>query len=264
MSEVTNGVPEVVPPKKQVCEYCNESSFTDCKQCSKPVCKVHVSTSSLELCAVCMQQRKERGISICGQPISETESCQVVTGQTCYVCHDYFCKSHASKHDPWMCSKCASDIEPIDYVGPKSVEIKPLVDDEGVTHSGKHIVPVFADGKTVTHIASSYVDSLSDTELESFLTELQEEVRKAERIMYSKIFAKSTVEIALSERKKARKRHDRAQRLENLQSKKTVSVPKQATTTEVKDVLKEQMSAMLKTPEGKKKMAELLKGLMSK
>lgn len=238
------------------CFYCNEHSFAKCETCGVDVCKEHVSSENLNVCAVCAGQAPLRGIYPCS-------FCTKLTARSCLICHRTFCLGHQSRRDKWMCSDCSSDALPLDELA-IDVEIRPLIDDDGVTHKGKHIVPVAG-----THISLHYIDTLSDKELEEFLTELKEEIRRTERMLYSKLLAQTTVETSLVERGKARKRSERAESLSRAVSSKQVIAPprgvsaKSAPALATQDVVAE-LKAKASTPEGKKAMLELLKGLMKK
>ena len=240
------------PKERPVCFFCNDSSFTACTNtnCLKFICKHHISLTSLNLCASCNNEENQRGISACF-------SCLTKSGQTCYICGRPFCKTHTSKRDRWMCSDCSSDAMPTDSLS-VDVEIKPLVDDEGVTHKGKWITEVGG-----THIAANYIDNLTDEELAAFAHEYQGKIREAEKLMYSRIMVKDRLDIAITDREKKKTRENRAERLARTVSTRQVIAPPivaKPTSVEVSAKIAE-----LKTsPEGKKQMLEILKALLDR
>jgi len=146
------------------------------------------------------------------------------------------------------------------------VEIRPLIDFEGVTHKGKHIVPISS-----THVAYSYIDGLSDTELTEYANELKAEIKNAEKLMYGKLIVLGHVEGVTSDRDKAKKRKSRLENTGKVFSSKQMTVPGQAgppkreaapTVTEIKQGMTNLAKSL--SPEMKAKMLEVLKKMKEK
>ena len=183
----------------------------------------------------------------------------------CMICHRNFCKTHVSSNDLDLCHECAAEPnrDPTPVFKESTVTIGPLVDDEGVTHTGKHIVPV-GD----TFVAARYIDSLDDAALEVMLMEYKAKVQEAEKMLYSHTIVAGTVEMAISERKRKKRIQDHAARIVRTPQGKQIVLPGRGTTSRVPqkvgaDAVKERIALMSKE-EKKAFLAKLFEILQSK
>lgn len=137
---------------------------------------------------------------------------------TCLICKRSFCKHHASKNDLSLCFDCAAD--PTDAVVVET-KIEPLVDDEGVTHTGRHIIPV-----NNTYIVTEYIDRLTDDELKAQVLAYQQKIKEAEQLLYSRVIVESTLRNNLEDRVKKKRVQDKAARIvRDATGSKTVVLP---------------------------------------
>ena len=185
----------------------------------------------------------------------------------CMVCHRHFCKTHVSANDLDLCHECAvepnRDPTPIKEFTESTVTIGPLIDDEGVRHTGKLITPV-GD----TFVAARYIDSLDDAALEAMLTEYRDKVQEAEKLLYSHTIVAGTVEMAISERKRKKRIQDHAARIVRTPQGKQIVLPGRQTGPRVPqkvgmEAVKERIASMTKE-EKKALFAKMLEVLKSK
>jgi hypothetical protein len=185
----------------------------------------------------------------------------------CMICRRLFCKTHVSSSDLDLCHECAAepnrDPTPIREFAESTVTIGPLIDDEGVRHTGKLITPV-GD----TFVASRYIDSLSDEQQEEMLMEYRAKVQEAEKLLYSHTIVASTVKMAISERKRKKRIQDHAARIVRTPQGKQIVLPGRQTGPRVPqkvgiDAVKERIASMSKE-EKKAFVAKLFEVLKSK
>jgi hypothetical protein len=109
--------------------------------------------------------------------------CQVECLSLCQACHKPFCDKHVSSLDNSFCIAC------VDFQNTR-IESKPLVDDEGVTHKGRHLI---LTGETWMR-NRDVIAKMTDVELEAKLTSLKTAVHEAEMILDFRRIALSQVE----------------------------------------------------------------------
>jgi hypothetical protein len=195
-------------------------------------------------------------------PIAHGEACSYCTNTAhtkCFACQRFFCSEHASKHDTFLCRDCAdpnADELTVD------TEIKPLIDEDGVKHTGKHIIPIGG-----TYAATSFVDTLSDEDLRAYAEEYRAKVKEAEFMLYSRLIVSGNLDQKVLERERKRRLAGRAARIAKTPEGKQVILPgpgqKPTVPKAVEAVLtpKEIFAGLMSTPEGKAKLVEVLKGL---
>ena len=100
------------------------------------------------------------------------QECEKTSTFTCIKCGASFCPDHLSPLDEEYCINCLTM---------KSAETRdePLVDEEGVTHKGRHII---VTGEIYQTQARAISDR-TDEELEIWITHYQELVRDAEKTL---------------------------------------------------------------------------------
>lgn len=159
----------------------------------------------------------ESKVEIAKQHI-ECAFCHEVWFDKCVICHRPFCKFHVAKSDLTLCYDCASD--PTDSISFES-KVEPLIDDEGVTHTGKRITPI-GD----TYVVTDYIANLSDEDLVKMLVEYQTKIKDAEKLLYSRIIVHNTIRGAVADRDHKKKMRDRAARvMKDATGAKTISLP---------------------------------------
>lgn len=100
----------------------------------------------------------------------------------CSSCHMYFCTQHQSEFDRSLCSVCVSIANTI-------IQSKPLVDEDGIAHKGRHLI---LSGEAWMR-SRDVISSMTEPELEAKLLSLKEAVHEAEmvldyrRIIYSQV-----------------------------------------------------------------------------
>lgn len=109
--------------------------------------------------------------------------CEVECFALCRSCHKAFCDLHTSSLDSSFCSPC------VDFSNTK-IEVKPLVDDEGVTHKGRQLI---LTGETWMR-NRDIIAQMTDIELEAKLIALKQAVHEAEMILDFRRIALSQVE----------------------------------------------------------------------
>lgn len=194
-------------------------------------------------------------------------NCRDRTFSTCFVCHRHFCKHHASHSDITLCYDCSND--PKDLSDPIKVDVTigPLVDQEGVTHNGRFITPI---GDTFQSL--SFLNDLSTNDAKAMIVEYQTKIKDAEKLMYSRLIVKSTLERLVEDREKHERFKAKAARIaKNLDGSKTVVMPGQpapkakAPVIDIKTVLLSLgRAAVSGTPEEKAQAAAILATLKSK
>lgn len=90
----------------------------------------------------------------------------------CNSCKKPFCFTHRSSLDNAYCSAC------IDFQNTR-IESRPLVDDEGVSHKGRHLI---LTGETWMR-NRDIIAQMTDIELEAKLTALKQAVKEAEMVL---------------------------------------------------------------------------------
>jgi len=108
---------------------------------------------------------------LCGDPICKR----------CPACTFYFCELHASETDDTFCQDCVTEDSSF-------VKVEPLVNRNGGTEQGSHIVPVgehwFSSMRTVS--------VLTDTELGEWIDRYRHKVKEEERkLQYNRIMLSS-------------------------------------------------------------------------
>lgn len=109
--------------------------------------------------------------------------CQAVPFQFCKTCQRPFCLVHASQLDNTFCSVC------IDFSNTR-IEVKPLIDEDGVTHKGRKLL---LTGETWMR-NRDVISKMTDIELEAKLTALTQAVREAEMILDFRRISRQQVE----------------------------------------------------------------------
>lgn len=98
--------------------------------------------------------------------------CRAAPASPCIKCGQDFCPEHLSMLDNEYCNNCL----PLESAGTKD---EPLVDEEGVTHKGRHII---VTGEIYQTQARAISDR-TDEELEIWISHYQELVRDAEKTL---------------------------------------------------------------------------------
>lgn len=109
--------------------------------------------------------------------------------KNCLSCKKNFCFIHRSSLDNSYCSAC------IDFQNTR-IENKPLVDDEGVQHKGRHLI---LTGETWMR-NRDIISKMTDVELEAKLTALKQAVHEAELVLDFRKIALNQVENEKGER----------------------------------------------------------------
>lgn len=107
----------------------------------------------------------------------------------CRSCHRAFCELHVSSLDSSFCSAC------VDFVNTK-IEVKPLVDTEGVSHKGRQLI---LTGETWMR-NRDIISQMTDIELCAKVTSLKQAVKEAEMILDYRRISLSQVENEESDR----------------------------------------------------------------
>ena len=112
------------------------------------------------------------------EPNCSFEDCPNQSLSQCKRCKLLYCLDHASEIDPMMfCVNCAT---PQDI----TIEQKPLIDKEGVTHQGRSLTPT----GPLYVITSKLINEMSDEELKNFIIYNQQAIHEAENLVdYRKI-----------------------------------------------------------------------------
>lgn len=132
-------------------------------------------------------------------------ACHEPSFAKCFICNRPYCKKHPSYSDIALCFDCGSGNPAAEQDALRAnFEMKPLVDDEGVEHDGKHLVPV-AD----TFVVRGYIDRLTDEELDEQVNEYAVKMKDAEKLYYSRMIVHTTLRGAQDERKRRKRIKDR-------------------------------------------------------
>jgi len=107
----------------------------------------------------------------------------------CIQCHRTFCPHFASELDRNFCRVCLTTSEAV-------VEEKPLIDEEGIHHDGKWIMPAGSIYKTLPKA----IADMSDGELDKYLEYMAGRLKDAERTAQYVRIAKSTADMEKSHR----------------------------------------------------------------
>jgi hypothetical protein len=113
----------------------------------------------------------------------------LVNESKCKSCGNLFCSVHASQLDKSFCSSC------IDFQNTR-IENKPLTDQDGVTHKGRHLLltgEVWMRNRDV-------ISKMTDIELQAKLTALSQAVKEAEMILDFRRISKNQVENEIGDR----------------------------------------------------------------
>jgi hypothetical protein len=101
---------------------------------------------------------------------------------SCASCHKAFCTEHQSDFDRSICKECISIANTI-------ITAKPLIDDEGVSHKGRHLI---LSGEAWMR-SRDVIANMTDHELEAKLQSLKEAVHEAEMVLdYRRIIYSQT------------------------------------------------------------------------
>lgn len=106
---------------------------------------------------------------------------------TCQVCKREVCREHESPLDKTFCTECVG-------VPSEAMKIEPLVDEDGIKKTGRHIV---LSGEFWVR-SNKIIDSMTESELHSWLTELKDSVRETELTLDFKRIHVAKVENELS------------------------------------------------------------------
>ncbi len=109
--------------------------------------------------------------------------CNAEDGLICISCHKPFCPQHVSSLDNSYCTVC------VDFSNTK-ISSTPLVDEDGVTHQGRHII---LTGETWMR-NRDIIAKMTDVELEVKLLGLKQAVREAEMVLDFRRIALTQVE----------------------------------------------------------------------
>lgn len=109
--------------------------------------------------------------------------CQAETHSVCKACTRAFCDIHTSQLDKTFCAAC------VDFSNTR-IEVKPLVDEDGVTHKGRKLL---LTGETWMR-NRDVISKMTDIELEAKLTALTQAVREAEMILDFRRISRQQVE----------------------------------------------------------------------
>jgi hypothetical protein len=115
--------------------------------------------------------------------------CSVNCISVCKFCNESFCELHSSSLDRSSCAVC------VDFSNTK-IESKPLIDDEGVTHKGRHLI---LTGETWMR-NRDIISKMTDVELEAKLIALKTAVHEAEMILDFRRIASTQVESEIGDR----------------------------------------------------------------
>ena len=125
----------------------------------------------------------------------ECAKCHSLCFKVCPTCKGGFCEDHTSPIDDTVCSLCLPDSVVV-------IEEKPLVDDDGVSHEGKLIVPHGEGFKTLPH----QIVELSDYQLKARIQYYKEKIRQLEKSLEYHRIALSTMELEDAGREEIRKK----------------------------------------------------------
>jgi hypothetical protein len=114
----------------------------------------------------------------------ECAKCHSLCFKVCPTCKGGFCDEHTSPVDDAVCSLCLPDSVVV-------IEEKPLIDDEGVSHEGKLIVPSGEGFKTLPH----QIVELSDYQLKARIQYYKEKIRQLEKSLEYHRISLSTMEL---------------------------------------------------------------------
>jgi len=108
----------------------------------------------------------------------------------CKTCKLPFCENHKSEIDPHYCSMCVNDVT-------TEVAVEPIVDEEGVTHRGQHIL---LKGDAFRSTAKDIVE-MTDEELDSWIVEYQHLVKQTESRLTHQRICLTTAQFEREERR---------------------------------------------------------------
>lgn len=109
----------------------------------------------------------ENGHTLCSVP-----NCNDNGPWICKSCFKHFCSLHRSLLDADVCTVCVS-------ISNTSVTVKSLIDEDGVTHKGKHLI---LTGESWMR-SRDVIEKMSDIELEVKLVALKTAVHEAEMVL---------------------------------------------------------------------------------
>jgi len=128
-------------------------------------------------------------------------ACEELTIHSCILCNKFYCEAHTSELDPDYCNDCLTNTASIAVK-----ESKPLVDDEGVKHEGRMLVPI---GKLYFTSIESIV-KMTDEELMRFIAQYTRKIHEAEHLRDYYSIMKNAAELETHERGEAKARERRA------------------------------------------------------
>jgi hypothetical protein len=106
---------------------------------------------------------------------------------SCAVCKREICKQHESPLDKTFCTECVG-------VPSDAIRHEPLIDEDGVQKTGRHII---LSGEFWVR-SNKIIDSMTEAELHDWLTELKDSVRETELALDFKRIHVAKVENELS------------------------------------------------------------------
>ena len=115
--------------------------------------------------------------------------CNAECKTICRSCNRPFCELHCSSLDSTYCAPC------IDFTNTR-IESKPLIDDEGNQHKGRHLI---LTGETWMR-NRDIIAKMTDVELEAKLVALKEAVHEAELVLDFRKIARTQVESEIGDR----------------------------------------------------------------
>lgn len=115
--------------------------------------------------------------------------CNVECKTICRSCNKPFCELHCSSLDSTYCAPC------IDFSNTR-IESKPLIDEEGQQHKGRHLI---LTGETWMR-NRDIIAKMTDVELEAKLVALKEAVHEAELVLDFRKIVRTQVESEIGDR----------------------------------------------------------------
>lgn len=184
-SENDSSVPEsldsIIEGERNTCEFCHAREATKFHPTKKHTMS-DGCTVSMWWCGICDAEIAQSKCFVCAG----------VATRLCPSCRRTYCETHASSIDERYCVACLNDKVP-------EIEKKPLVDAEGVTHTGSLLtVPESSPIKSFP----AEVASMKDDELRSMLQRCRVEVRRYEQGLDHWRIKQGTVEMEAKHRDK--------------------------------------------------------------
>ena len=174
--------------------------------------------------------------------------CRAEPALQCIKCNQDFCPDHLSMLDSEYCNNCL----PLESA--ETVE-EPLVDEEGVTHKGRHII---VTGEIYQTQARAISDR-TDEELEIWITHYQELVKDAEKTLEYRRIMKGILLIEKADRQGtasrilARIRIPAAKKHGGVTLRSTTASQKLANALKAAGVTKEMLQAIIDSKLGVRK-----------